>query len=52
MDWTQVIAIILPLLANIREVHALRKDFAAWSSKTTERVENLEKRVDELERAA
>lgn len=42
MDWYHVLAIVVPLIANVREIHALRKDFATWSSKTNERVSALE----------
>lgn len=50
MDWYHVLAIVVPLIANVREIHALRKDFATWSSKTNERVSALEDGHSEIKR--
>lgn len=48
MDWYHVLAIVVPLIANVRETRALRREFHLWSSRTNERVSALEDGHDEM----
>jgi hypothetical protein len=59
MDWLKIVVLVMPLIANFIEAHALRKKLEEWITTTNgrhtdqvERLDALEKRIKSLESRA